>query len=99
MAAAMTEVTFTFRVSDELKSAFAEAARLQDRTAAQLLRDFMRDLVQRQRQESDYEAWLTGKVQASRRSAQAGRLIPASEVEAEFAVRRMRGASADDSAA
>lgn len=34
----MTDSTFTFRVDDDLKTAFAETAKAQDRTAAQLLR-------------------------------------------------------------
>jgi len=46
----MNESTFTFRVDESLKNEFAQAAKAQDRTGAQLLRDFMRDVVGRQRQ-------------------------------------------------
>ncbi len=42
----MPESTFTIRVDDHLKEAFTEAARISDRTGAQLVRDFMRDYVQ-----------------------------------------------------
>jgi predicted transcriptional regulator len=46
----MGESTFTFRVDESLKNEFAQAAKAQDRTGAQLLRDFMRDVVRRQRE-------------------------------------------------
>ena len=42
----MQEANFTLRVDNALKTAFAEAARRQDRTAAQLIRDYMRSVVQ-----------------------------------------------------
>ena len=44
----MSEATFTFRVDETLKNDFATAAKARDRTAAQLLRDFMRSFVQQQ---------------------------------------------------
>lgn len=44
----MGDVTFTLRVDEALKTEFAAAAKACDRTAAQLLRDFMRAYVQQQ---------------------------------------------------
>lgn len=84
----MAEATFTFRVDDELKARFTEAAKAQDRTGAQLLRDFMRDYVKRQQEPVEYDHWFRRQVQAGIDSADAGRLVPADEVEAEFAARR-----------
>ncbi len=84
----MSDATFTFRVDETLKSAFASVARSHDRTGAQLLRDFMRDYVAQQQEAADYEAWLTDKVEQSRASAEAGHLVPAADVEARFAARR-----------
>jgi predicted transcriptional regulator len=84
----MSEATFTFRVDEALKSEFSSAAKAQDRTGAQLLRDFMRDYVKRQQEAVEYDAWLQAKVDRSRASADAGKLIPAAEVEAKFATRR-----------
>ena len=43
----MSEATFTFRVDEALKNDFTSAAKARDRTGAQLLRDFMREFVQR----------------------------------------------------
>lgn len=40
-------VTMTFRVEADLRAQFAEAAELEHRPAAQVLRDFMREYVQR----------------------------------------------------
>jgi predicted transcriptional regulator len=83
----MPDATFTFRVDDELKSQFTNAAKAHDRTGAQLLRDFMRDYVKRQEAAED-DAWFRRQVQIGIDQANAGQLIPAEEVEAEFRARR-----------
>lgn len=41
----MSETTLTFRVDEALKTQFATIAKQHDRTASQLLRDFMRNVV------------------------------------------------------
>jgi len=84
----MDETTFTFRVDESIKTAFVTVAKSNDRTAAQLLRDFMREYVQRQQRDAAYDAWFRGQVQAGIDSANAGRLVPANKVEAKFAARR-----------
>jgi predicted transcriptional regulator len=65
----MGEATFTFRVEDELKVAFAELARAQDRSAAQLLRTMMREAVARQRDFSAHDAWFRSEVEQGMREA------------------------------
>lgn len=84
----MSEATFTFRVDEALKSAFALAAKTRDRTAAQLLRDFMRDYVRQQQEAAEHDAWFRRQVQQGTDSANAGDLLPAEEVEAEAATWR-----------
>lgn len=84
----MSEATFTFRVDEALKIEFATAAKARDRTGAQLLRDFMREFVQQQQDATVHDAWFRRQVQAGLDSANAGRLVPAAEVEAKFAARR-----------
>lgn len=79
----MSEATFTFRVDETLKSEFALLAKSKDRTAAQLLRDFMRDFVQRQQEAADYDAWFRRQVQSGLDEANAGQLISSEDVEAE----------------
>jgi len=88
MEVGMGEATFTFRVEDDLKSAFSEAAKAHDQTGAQLLRSFMRDYVKRQQDKAEYDTWFRQQVQFGLDSANAGNLLPAEDVEAEFAARR-----------
>ena len=93
----MADATMVVRVDDALKAAFTHAAKAADRTASQLLRDFMRDYV---REQADYDAWLHGKVAAARAAAAAGQVRAADDVEAHFAARRARSLrQAPDSAA
>lgn len=84
----MREATFTFRVDEALKEQFTSAAKNRDRTGAQLLRDFMRDFVKQQQESSEYDYWFRRQVQLGIDSANAGHLISAEEVEAEFSARR-----------
>lgn len=84
----MNEATLTFRVDEALKEQFTTAAKRRDRTAAQLLRDFMRDFVQRQEEAVEHDAWFARQVQVGLDSANAGHLVPADQVEARFAARR-----------
>lgn len=65
----MADSTFTFRVDDELKSAFAEVAAAQEHTSAQLLRVLMRDAVQRWHETQEHDAWFRGEVQEGVREA------------------------------
>lgn len=67
---------------------FAQVAKSHDRTGAQLLRDFMRDYVLSQQQAAEHDTWFRQQVQAGITAANAGGLIPASDVEARFAARR-----------
>lgn len=80
----MSDATFTFRVDDKLKDEFSTAAKSRDRTGAQLLRDFMRDFVRQQQDATEHDVWFRRQVQAGLDSANAGRLVSAEDVEAEF---------------
>lgn len=84
----MSESTFTLRVETGLKEAFVQAAKLHDRTGAQLLRDFMRDFVQRSREMEEYETWFKASVEAGRLDAREGRVAASDEVEARAAQRQ-----------
>ena len=76
------------RVDDDLKEAFTEAAHQHDRTGAQLVRDFMRDYVQKARETAGYEAWFRDRVEAGRADVRARRVSSNEDVEARFAARR-----------
>jgi predicted transcriptional regulator len=84
----MSDATFTFRVEESLKEQFTLAAKGRDRSGAQLLRDFMREFVLQQQASTDHEGWFRQQVQAGLDSANAGNLVSAADVEAQFAARR-----------
>jgi len=84
----MSEATFTFRVDEALKTEFSAAAKHRDRTAAQLLRDFMRDFVRDQQEAAEYDAWFRREIQRGIDAANVGDLVSAEEVEAEAAAWR-----------
>jgi predicted transcriptional regulator len=86
----MSEATFTFRVEDNLKAAFADAAQKKDRTAAQLLRDFMREYVAQTEEDTEYDAWFRRKVEAGERAYREGRFISQKEATAKAKQRQAR---------
>ncbi len=65
----MPQTTFTFRVDDDLKSAFADAAKAQDRTSAQLLRVLMRQEIGVGGTGRAHDAWFRGEVEQALREA------------------------------
>ena len=86
----MPEATFTIRVDDQLKDAFTEAARVSDRTGAQLIRGFMREYVESAREKAEYEEWFKTKVEAGLLAIQQGRVLSAAEMEEKAKLRRER---------
>ena len=86
----MQESNFTLRVDNELKTAFAEAARRRDRTAAQLVREYMRIVVQESRERDEYEAWFQARVEAARQELRDGLGIAHEEIKARQTERRKR---------
>lgn len=55
--------TFTFRLDEDLKTAFREVAEEQEHTSAQLLRVLMRDAVDRWRTAQEHDAWVRREVE------------------------------------
>ena len=84
----MSQTTFAFRVEEDLKENFASVAKSMNRTGAQLLRDCMRDLVRRQQEPEEHDAWFRELVRAGLDSANVGKLEPHEKVEEKFAARR-----------
>lgn len=78
----MAHSTFTFQVDHALKTAFAKAAKSEDRTAAQLLRVLMRETVRRREEAGEHDAWFRGEVGQAMREADDPdmRRIPHNEV-------------------
>jgi len=82
------EAIVTFEVDETLRDEFVRATAADDRSDAQVLRDLMREYVQRQRGATEDDAWFRDQVRDGLASARAGRLIPGAEVEAHFAAKR-----------
>ena len=82
------EAVFTMKLEPELRAAFMAEAEAAHRPASQLLRELMREFVQRQREAREYDEFLRSKVEAGRASMRAGRGRLNDEVEVAFAVKR-----------
>ena len=82
------EAVFTMKLEPELRAEFMAEAEASHRPASQILRELMREFVQRQRQTRKYDEFLQGKVSDAREQASAGACASADEVEARFATRR-----------
>ncbi|MDB5431890.1 MAG: antitoxin of toxin-antitoxin stability system [Caulobacter sp.] len=59
------EAVFTLKLEADLRDAFMAEAESTHRPASQLVREFMREFVQRQREARDHDAWVRAKVQES----------------------------------
>jgi predicted transcriptional regulator len=82
------EAVFTMKLEPELRTEFMAEAEASHRPASQILRELMRDFVQRQRESRAYDDFLRSKVELARLSVAAERGRSNEEVEAEFAARR-----------
>lgn len=86
------EAVFTMKLEPELRDAFMTEAQASHRPASQILRELMREFIQRQRQAREYDDFLLQKVQTARTSMEAGLGISNDEVEAQFSQRRAQTA-------
>jgi predicted transcriptional regulator len=87
------EAVFTMKLEPDLRDAFMSEAQASHRPASQILRELMREFVQRQRQAREYDDFLALKVKTARTSVQAGLGVSNEEVEAQFAARRAQVAA------
>ena len=82
------QAVFTMKLEPELRDEFMAEAEASHRPASQIMRELMREFVQRQREAREYDTYLRGKVEAGRASMRAGQGRSNDEVEAEFVSRR-----------
>lgn len=82
------EAVFTMKLEPELREAFMADAEASQRPASQILRELMREYVQRQREARDYDEFLRGKVARAREQVRSGDHASADDVEARFAAHR-----------
>ncbi len=82
------EAVFTMKLEPELRAEFMAEAEAVHRPASQVLRELMREFVQRQRESREYDKFVGRKVDAGRASMRAGVGHSNDEVEATFAAQR-----------
>jgi predicted transcriptional regulator len=80
------EAVFTMKLEAELRDAFMEEAEAAHRPASQIIREFMREFVQRQREAREYDAWFRAEVEQGIREADDPNVerIPHEEVRARW---------------
>ena len=86
----LKQAVFTMKLEPELRDEFMAEAEAAHRPASQVLRELMREFVQRQREAREYDAFLQRKVDLSRASMNAGQGQSNEEVETQFAARRAK---------
>jgi predicted transcriptional regulator len=84
------QAVFTMKLEPELRDQFLAEAEAAHRPASQVVRELMREFVQRQRQVREYDEFLQHKVEVARTSMRAGRGRSNDEVDAKFAARRSK---------
>jgi predicted transcriptional regulator len=87
------EAVFTMKLEPELRADFMAAAEASHRPASQIMRELMREFVQRQSEAREYETFLRSKVAGAREQIISGDYASADDVEARFAARRAQRAS------
>lgn len=84
------EAVFTMKLEADLRADFMAETEALHRPASQVVRELMREFVERQRMKREHSAFVERKVALARTSMQAGHGVGNDEVEAEFATRRAR---------
>ncbi|ENN4623896.1 type II toxin-antitoxin system antitoxin YacA [Shigella sonnei] len=79
----MAQVNMSLRIDAELKDAFMAAAKSMDRNGSQLIRDFMRQTVERQ-----HNTWFRDQVEAGRQQLKRDDVLPHDMVESSAAAWR-----------
>lgn len=82
------EAVFTMKLEPELRDDFMAEAEASHRPASQVVRELMREFIERQRQAREYDAFLRAKVDTARAQVAAGQFSSDADVEARFAARR-----------
>ena len=79
---------FTMKLESELRAEFMTEVANEDRPASQVMRELMRDYIEKRRQSREYKDYLRCKVEASRASMHNGIGQSNDDVEAVFAAKR-----------
>jgi len=82
------EAVFTMKLEPELRDAFMAEAEASHRPASQVVRELMREFIERQRQAREHDAFLRAKVDAARAQIASGLVASDVDVEARAVARR-----------
>lgn len=82
------EAVFTMKLEPELRDAFMAEAEASHRPASQVVRELMREFIERQRQAREYDAFLRAKVDTARAQIASGQVASSVNVEARSVARR-----------
>ena len=82
------DAVFTLKLDEELRNDFVAEAAEAHRPASQVVRELMREYVEKQRRAREYETFLEEKVAAARSSLRAGEGVSNEEVRINYAARR-----------
>jgi|1185.fasta_scaffold188646_1 predicted transcriptional regulator len=63
------DAVFTMKLESDLRDQFLAAAEALDRPASQIVREFMREFIQRQRETREHDAWFRDVVEQAMREA------------------------------
>jgi predicted transcriptional regulator len=63
------EAMFSLKLDAALHEAFMAEAQAVDRPASQIVREFMREFVEKRQKDRDYDAWFRAEVEAGLREA------------------------------
>lgn len=83
-----TKAVFTMKLEPELRDTFMAEAAADERPAAQVLRELMREYINQRQQSRQYDDYLRRKVEIARAQRDAGLHVSNDEVEAEATARR-----------
>ena len=82
------EAVFTMKLEPELRAAFMAEAEALDRPASQVVRELMREFIQKQQESRAYDEFVAAKVARAREDIAAGREASNEEVATKFAALR-----------
>ena len=83
---------FTMKIEPELRDAFMAEAAASHRPASQIVREAMRDFIDKQKKQREYDAWFLAEVEEGIREADDPNTvwIPHEEVKANMEAQRQR---------
>ena len=82
------DAVFTLKLEGQLRDAFVAEAKASHRPASQIVRELMRDYVERQREARLQDEFLRRKVEIARAERLSGLSVSDDDIETEFAARR-----------